>query len=68
MSEICTSTVGMLTVFIASAIAMDEVHISDINAREAFRKINYISPVCAKTVMGHGFAGYCEALDYLAAL
>ena len=45
-----------------------EVHISDINAREAFRKINYISPVCAKTVMGHGFAGYCEALDYLAAL
>lgn len=45
-----------------------EVHISDINTREDFRKINYISPVCAKTIIGHGRDGYCEALDYLLSL
>lgn len=45
-----------------------EVHISDINTREDFRKINYISPVCVKTIIGHGRDGYCEALDYLLSL
>ena len=42
-----------------------EVHISDIAAREDFRQISYIRPVCVTTVAGKGIAGYAEALDVL---
>lgn len=42
-----------------------EVHISDINNREEFRKINYIRECCDKSIVGHGFEGYLEAIDYL---
>lgn len=43
-----------------------EVHISDINARESFRKISYTSAACVKTIAGHGLDGYTEALEFLA--
>lgn len=43
-----------------------EVHISDVDNREDFRKISYIRAACVKTVSGHGFDGYIEAIDYLA--
>ncbi len=42
-----------------------EVHISDINSREEFRKISVTAPVCQKQIFGHGFPGYLEALDFL---
>ncbi len=42
-----------------------EVHISDITAREDFRKVSYIRPVCVTTIAGKGLAGYTEALDVL---
>ena len=42
-----------------------EVHISDINQREEFRKHSYISLVAEKQIKGHGFNGYLEAIDYL---
>ncbi len=42
-----------------------EVHISDVNAREDFRKISYIRAACVLTVSGHGTNGYLEAIDYL---
>lgn len=42
-----------------------EVHISDVNSREDFRKISYVRDVCVKTISGHGTAGYFEAIDYL---
>ena len=42
-----------------------EVHISDISAREEFRKISLIEPVAALQIFGKGPAGYLEALDYL---
>ena len=42
-----------------------EVHISDVNSREDFRKISYIREVCVKTVSGHGTDGYLEAIDFL---
>ena len=42
-----------------------EVHITDIDSREDFRKISYVRPVCVATVSGHGLAGYLEAMDVL---
>ena len=42
-----------------------EVHISDVNSREEFRKISYIRDYCFKTICGKGFKGYIEAIDAL---
>lgn len=50
----------------AVGIPTVEVHISDINSREAFRRISYVSPVCIKTIAGKGFEGYAIALSELA--
>lgn len=41
-----------------------EVHLTDIYAREEFRKNSFISPVAEKTIVGKGFFGYADALDY----
>ncbi|MCQ2506342.1 MAG: type II 3-dehydroquinate dehydratase [Lachnospiraceae bacterium] len=42
-----------------------EVHISDVTKRESYRQISYIREVASKTIMGKGFAGYLEAIDFL---
>ena len=49
----------------AVAIPAVEVHISDVDAREDFRKISYVRAACVKTIAGHGTDGYLEAMDYL---
>ena len=42
-----------------------EVHISDIQSREEFRKISVTAPACNKQIYGHGLTGYTEAMDYI---
>ena len=42
-----------------------EVHISDIQSREEFRKISVTAPACDKQIYGHGLEGYIEAMDYI---
>lgn len=49
----------------AVSIPCVEVHLSDINAREEFRKHSFVSPVAIKTICGKGLAGYEEAIRYL---
>lgn len=44
-----------------------EVHISDPDAREEYRKISYLRPACVGTVKGKGIRGYFEAADLLSA-
>ena len=44
-----------------------EVHISDVNAREDFRRVSYIGQVAIATVAGQGLLGYCQAMDILLA-
>ena len=48
------------------AIKMDvvEVHLSDINNREDFRKVSVIKDVCKETFMGKGFESYKDAILY----
>lgn len=59
------TSVAILDALKAVNIPTVEVHISDISTREEFRKHSYISLVAKKTIKGHGFNGYIEAIDYL---
>ena len=46
-------------------VPVAEVHISNVDAREAFRKISVIRPACVFTISGRGFDSYTEALARL---
>ncbi|MCR5627607.1 MAG: type II 3-dehydroquinate dehydratase [Lachnospiraceae bacterium] len=48
-----------------NTIPMIEVHISDINTRDEFRKISVTEPVCDAQIVGHGLNGYLEAMDMI---
>lgn len=43
-----------------------EVHISNVHAREEFRRNSYLSPVATGVIVGLGVQGYLLALRYLA--
>lgn len=58
------TSIAILDALHAVSIPTVEVHISDINAREEFRHHSYVSLVAAKTICGHGFDGYKEALEF----
>lgn len=45
-----------------------EVHISNVHAREEFRKHSYVSPVAAAVIAGAGVEGYRYAIEHLASL
>lgn len=40
-----------------------EIHISDIMAREEFRKNSVTAPACDKQIYGQGLDGYLQAID-----
>ncbi len=42
-----------------------EVHLSNVHAREEFRRHSYISPVTRGQVVGFGWRGYLAAVDLL---
>ncbi|MFL2648083.1 MAG: 3-dehydroquinate dehydratase [Candidatus Actinomarinales bacterium] len=42
-----------------------EVHITDIGKRESYRRINLISDLCTKSIVGKGIEGYIEGVDFL---
>jgi len=48
----------------AIKVPVIEVHISNINAREDFRKISHISAKCKGTIAGLGLKGYALAVEY----
>jgi 3-dehydroquinate dehydratase type II len=59
------TSVALLDAVKAVGIPTVEVHISDVNAREAFRQISYIRAACVATISGHGLDGYIEAMALL---
>jgi len=59
------TSVAILDALKAVSIPTVEVHISDISKREDFRRISYVRLACIKTIAGHGFNGYLEAMDIL---
>ena len=59
------TSIGILDALKAVNIPTVEVHISDINNREEFRKFSYVSLYAEKRIIGHGLQGYIEAIEYL---
>ncbi|MBR6764944.1 MAG: type II 3-dehydroquinate dehydratase [Clostridia bacterium] len=59
------TSVAILDAAKAVKLPVVEVHISDVSKREDFRQISYIRAACIKTIAGHGFNGYLEAMDEL---
>ncbi len=44
-----------------------EVHISDVNAREPWRRVSVTAAATAHQVIGRGWRGYLDAIDWLLA-
>ena len=59
------TSVALLDALKAVGIPAVEVHITDVDGREDFRKISYVRAACRKTISGHGTDGYLEAMDFL---
>ena len=60
------TSIALLDALKAVALPAVEVHISDVDSRGPFRKISYLRAACVRTISGHGFNGYLEAMDFLA--
>ena len=61
------TSVAILDAVKAVGIPTVEVHMSDVNSRDAFRQVSYIREACIGTFMGKGFVSYTEAMDHLIA-
>jgi 3-dehydroquinate dehydratase-2 len=59
------TSVALLDALKAVGIPTVEVHISDVSKREDFRQISYVRLAAETSIIGHGFEGYLEAMDYL---
>ncbi|MEZ4509900.1 MAG: type II 3-dehydroquinate dehydratase [Eubacteriales bacterium] len=59
------TSIALLDAVKAVGIPTVEVHISDPDAREEFRRVSYIRAACVSSIKGHGFEGYLEALRFL---
>jgi len=61
------TSVAILDALKAVQIPTVEVHLSNVSEREEFRQRSFVSLYASKTIMGKGFDGYKEALEYFAA-
>lgn len=59
------TSVAILDALKSVSIPAVEVHISDVDSREAFRQISYAGMYCEKTIKGQGIDGYRQAIIYL---
>lgn len=59
------TSIAILDALKAANLPVVEVHLTDISSREDFRRFSYVSLYAEKVIMGKGFEGYGEALDYL---
>ncbi len=59
------TSVAILDALKAVGIPTVEVHLSDVNQREDFRRVSYVSLYAERTITGKGFEGYRDAIEYL---
>ena len=59
------TSVAILDALKAVQLPACEVHLSDVNAREEFRRLSYAGMACEAHFIGLGFEGYKRAMAYL---
>jgi 3-dehydroquinate dehydratase II len=59
------TSVAIRDAFAAVAIPFCEVHISNVHAREEFRRHSYLSDIAVGVLTGFGPTGYTMAMDYV---
>ena len=59
------TSIAILDALKAVALPAVEVHLTDINSREPFRRVSYISAACIATIAGEGIEGYYTAMRML---
>ena len=63
-----TTSVAILDALLAMEAPVVEIHISNIHAREEFRRHSYVSRAARAVICGFGINGYALAIDGLASL
>lgn len=58
------TSVAILDALKAVNVDTVEVHLSDVDEREDFRKLSYVSLFAKKVIKGKGADGYIEAIDF----
>ena len=58
------TSVAILDALKGVAIPTVEVHLSDVDSREEFRRHSFVSLYAEKVIKGKGFDGYREALEH----
>lgn len=59
------TSIALLDALNAVGIPAVEVHITDPDRREPFRRVSYIRAACCATIKGRGLQGYLDALHHL---
>ncbi len=59
------TSIALLDALKAAGVPAVEVHITDPDTREEFRRISYIRAACIATIKGRGLDGYLVALRLL---
>jgi 3-dehydroquinate dehydratase-2 len=62
------TSIAIMDAILATQVPAIEVHITNIHAREEFRRHSYVSGVSKAVLAGFGINGYALAIDGLAAL
>lgn len=61
------TSIAILDALKAVGLPAVEVHLSDVQVREPFRRVSYAGMACRKTFSGMGFEGYRAAILFLKA-
>lgn len=62
------TSVALRDALVIPDVPIVEVHISNVHAREEFRRHSYVSPIATAVVAGMGTFGYVTALEFLVRL
>jgi 3-dehydroquinate dehydratase-2 len=62
------TSVSLRDAVAATSLPVIEVHLSNIFARESFRQVDLVAPVCRGVILGLGSLGYLAALRSLATI
>ena len=60
------TSIALMDAIKGTGVALLELHISNVHAREAFRHHSYLSPVARAVVCGLGVPGYALAIEAVA--